>query len=130
MKRLIAVLAVAAGLMVPILLIPSGAGAAPPNGGGYCGASANGWRQPLSSVQQRWVRSVWRVGNYGDVTHDFGVNKPKVERCLGPTVTRPASTTARCAATVKGTSSSCPFGVNGPADRRVVFSCPWTYWPR
>lgn len=78
MKRLIGVLAVAAGLMVPILLIPSGAGAAPPNGGGYCGASATGCAAaPEAQCGSNAGSGAYGAfGNYGDVTHDFGVNNP------------------------------------------------------
>ena len=78
MKRLIAVLAVAAGLMVPILLIPAGAGAAPPNGGGYCGASATGCAAaPEAQCGSNAGSGAYGAfGNYGDVTHDFGVNNP------------------------------------------------------
>jgi hypothetical protein len=69
MKRLIAVLAVAAGLMVPVLLIPSGAGAA------YCDQSANGCNSAADAGAQcdtgAGSGAFGAFGAKGDVAHDF-----------------------------------------------------------
>jgi hypothetical protein len=69
MKRLIAVLAVAAGLMVPVLLIPSGASAA------YCDQSANGCSSAAAAGAQcdtgAGSGAFGAFGDKGDVAHDF-----------------------------------------------------------
>jgi hypothetical protein len=61
--------------MVPILLIPTGAGAAPPNGGGYCGASANGCAAASDAGAQCGSGAAsgafGAFGTYNSGTHDF-----------------------------------------------------------
>jgi hypothetical protein len=69
MKRLIALLAVAAGLMVPVLLVPSGASAA------YCDQSANGCSSAAAAGAQcdtgAGSGAFGAFGDKGDVAHDF-----------------------------------------------------------
>ena len=69
MKRLIAVAAATAGLLVPAV-----AAADPPNGGGYCGASANGCDAAHDAGAQCGTGAAsgafGAFGTYGYV-HDF-----------------------------------------------------------
>jgi hypothetical protein len=67
---IIGALAVAA-----VLAIPAGASAAPPSGGGYCGASANGCAAAGDAGAQCGTGAgsgaFGAFGNFGDVNHDF-----------------------------------------------------------
>lgn len=69
MKRFIAIAAVSAGLVVP-----ASAAADPPNGGGYCGASANGCAAAQAAGAQCGTGAgsgaFGAFGNFGYI-HDF-----------------------------------------------------------
>jgi hypothetical protein len=62
---------------VTALVLPTAASAAPPNGGGYCGASANGCEAAAAAGAQcnsgASSGSFGAFGTYGYI-HDFGVN--------------------------------------------------------
>jgi hypothetical protein len=66
--------------MVPVLLIPSGAAADPPNGGGYCGASVNGCEAALAAGAQCGTGAgsgaFGAFGNFYSNKHDLGQGNP------------------------------------------------------
>ncbi|HEX3242846.1 MAG TPA: hypothetical protein VHQ97_07180 [Solirubrobacterales bacterium] len=66
-----------------ILALPAGAAAAPPNGGGYCGASANGCEAAAEAGAQcdtgAGSGAFGAFGTYGTGPHDFGINNPGLD---------------------------------------------------
>jgi hypothetical protein len=77
MKKFVLAAVIAAFMAVAFL--PGSAAAEPPNGGGYCGASANGCESAAAAGAQCGTGggsgAFGAFGTYGYI-HDFGINNP------------------------------------------------------
>lgn len=76
-----------AAIVAAVLALPAGAAAAPPNGGGYCGASANGCEAASEAGAQcdtgAGSGAFGAFGTYGTGPHDFGINNPGADGAPG-----------------------------------------------